>query len=145
MLGSFVRELKEQLPYLPSFMKEFMNMPSKIDEQILKNAEIVISPMKEIELETKTSIQSKELEKVKTQLKEIQELNKRMRKKYFDDINNYRGVEMRFEQQYDDPEEQRKMKEILLSIEHFNIIEGLDHDLMEIVNSKILKVKEQCQ
>lgn len=97
MLGSFVRELKEQLPYLPSFMKEFMNMPSKIDEQILKNAEIVISPMKEIELETKTSIQSKELEKVKTQLKEIQELNKRMRKKYFDDINNYRGVEMRFE------------------------------------------------
>lgn len=37
------------------------------------------------------------------------------------------------------------MKEILLSIEHFNIIEGLDHDLMEIVNSKILKVKEQCQ
>lgn len=113
---------------------------------------IQLSPLKSRKLEQEHKVKVDENTRLRQKVKELGALVARMRKGYHKELQHYKeldhlknsktkgGSGKNQDSIFDDEEEQMQ-----LQVELFDAIEGLDEEVLAMVNQKILRVKEQYQ
>eukprot|EP00347_Sterkiella_histriomuscorum_P002492 403367942 len=148
--NQFSQQITEIYPYLPSVMTEL----NKIEEVNFGDFDpdekaIQISPVKSKKLELNLLRKSEENRKLKDKLKEFNELTNKMRKNYHKELTHYKESGQQFIIKrtkktdisiLDDEEEA-----IAINLELFDFLDGIDDEILKMINQKLEKIKNQYQ
>eukprot|EP00347_Sterkiella_histriomuscorum_P000413 403375961 len=88
---------------------------------------------------------TKENEQLKEKVKALDELTQNMRKNYYKDLMTYKNTGAQNWKSQSNKKNNLLSDEDQINVEFFNILEGVDAEILEVVNQRLFKVKEKCE
>lgn len=90
-------------------------------------------------------MRAKENEKLKERVKVLDDLTDKMRKNYYKDLLVYQNPSGRTWKQHGNIKNNSLAEEDQVHVEFFNALEGVDHEILDMINQRLFKVKEKCE